>query len=226
MVGSLKFIQIYYKEEQLPLIYDFADPYKNTSLTPYFENKVIAELVPTINEDYISICSWRLRQKRGDSSTPIVLKNNLSLTKEKILGQEYDIACLTPRSPSHKMLYMASHWHGHTWDTAIKKLYEFIKVPEEITKAIYENHFIARREVYHSYVRDCLIPCINFMERFPEIFLASADYLKRKKSPAEKEHARLELAKLGLNDYPIAPFMLERLFSIWIEGNGFKIVNI
>ena len=144
-----------------------------------------------------------------------------SLTKEKILNTEFDIAVLTPRSPNHKMLVMAPLWHKESWPIAFEEFKKFIKVPREITNAIYENHFIARKEIYHDYVNTCLRPAMHFMDD-RDCFLLDAGYAKRK-SPSEAQRYR-DLT--GRNDWPIAPFILERLFSIWIEGKGFKVVNL
>lgn len=226
MARTLDFIQIYYSDWQLPYLYGFSKPYKNTELSPYFENKVICDIVPLLENDYISVCSWRLQKKRGDGPTPIILKGKTELTKEKITSTDFDIAVLTPRSAGHQVLYLASKWHGESWDRAIKLLgKEFIKVPEN-PRAIYENHFIATRDIYHEYVSECLKPCIDYMDMNKDVFFASADYLKRKRDEEERENARRNLLKIGLDDYPIAPFVLERLFSFWIEGKGFKIVNL
>src|SRR6478609_2072103 len=112
MKPTLDFIQIIYKQEQWDKCYPWAQKYFNPTLTDYFENQVIADIVPTLNADYISVCSWRLAQKRNDF--PFELPHK-TLTEEKILSHEFDIAVLTPRSPRHQPLLMASEWHGKAW---------------------------------------------------------------------------------------------------------------
>ena len=228
MDKTLDFYQIYFSDEQKEKLYPFAIPYKNETLTDYFENSVIAELVPKSNADLISVCSWRLAQKRGDSSTPIVLKGDLTLTEEKILSNDYDIAVLTPRSPRHQPLYMASQWHGKAWDDAFDDFKNGflssigIKLRGELTKAIYENHFIARREIYHEYCRT-LSMAIEFMQSRKSIYLVDSGYVRKKKDPKE---IKAYQEKSGRQDWPISVFILERLFSIWIEGKGFKIIDL
>lgn len=214
---TLDFFQIYYEDWQQSKMYSFATPYKNETLTPYFENSVIAELVPKSNADLIGVCSWRLKEKREDM---FALKDK-SLSYEKIVNAEFDVAVLTPRSNSHKALQMASIWHGQAWNDALNDLRNFIKIPKEVTKAIYENHFIATRDVYHSYVDNCLIPCMDYCHNRP-VYMADSGYARRK-SPEEVASYRSKTAR---QDYPIAPFILERLFSIWIEGKGFKVINL
>jgi hypothetical protein len=214
---TLSFYQIYYDDSQLPELYPFSIPYKNTTLTPYFENSVIAEIVPQVSSDLVSVCSWRLKSKREDMWQ---LKDK-SLSLEKIPETDFDVAVLTPRSPSHQALHMASHWHGAAWDNAINDLRNFIKVPREVSKAIYENHFIATKEIYHEYVNSCLTPCISYIRDNP-LYMADSGYARRKTPEERKRYTDVT----GRADWPIAPFILERLFSIWIEGKGYKIINL
>lgn len=223
---TLDFIQIIYKEEQREKCYPWTQKYFNYELTDYFENSVIAKIVPTLNADYISVCSWRLAQKRGD--TIINLNGDLSLTEEKILSHDFDIAVLTPRSPRHQPLAMASQWHGKAWDEAFavfKK--EFlptvgIACPDELSKAIYENHFIAKKEIYQSYVIECLRPAIDFMGS-RSIFGLDSGYINKKR---DAEEIIAYQTKSGRKDWPISTFVLERLFSIFIEGKDYRIINL
>ena len=118
MAVSLKFYQIYFSPEQVADIYPFATSYYNEKLTKYFENKVIAELVPkTEGYDYIGVCSHALRKKRGDCQ--IGLKNDLSLSEQKITFSGADVCILTPRSPIHQVFAAARNWHGadRDWET-------------------------------------------------------------------------------------------------------------
>lgn len=216
---SLEFYQVFYKEEQAKELYNFATPYFNRTLTPFFENAIIAELVPQSKADLVSVCSWRLKQKRVDRS--MQLRGQVELTEEKIINSDFDVAVLTPVSKSHKALKMAEHWHGKPWIDAIQKLKEYIRVPEELTYPIYENHFIATRKIYQDYVTQCLLPIITFMYG-NEVFFARSGYAKRK-TTAEREIIK---DSLNMDDYPIAPFILERLFSIWIDDKNLNVVKI
>lgn len=219
MAKSLDFFQIYYQEEQKEFLYDFATPFLNQTLTPYFENSVIAALAPQSNADLISVCSWRLRKKREDRSMQLKGKTDLSL--EKIINEDFDVAVLTPVSKSHKVLVNASLWHGETWDISINKLKDFINVPCELLYPIYENHFVATKEVYHEYVSDCLIPAFDFIRKH-ECFFSDSNYAKRKTEDERKRYTAIT----GRQDWPIAPFILERLFSIWINDRKLKIINL
>ncbi len=235
--STLDFYQIIFKEEQRPYCYPFAKIYFNEHLTANFENDVIARLVPQSTADYISVCSWRLAQKRGESSTPMVLKGRTELSEEKITqaieNERFDVAILTPRRPTHPALYMASAWHGKAWDDAFKVFNEGflqpqgIKIPDyqngkDLKHAIYENHFIARKEIYQEYVGSVLNKAISFVAR-DAAFDANSGYITKKRDAKEiKEYQE----KSGRQDWPIAPFILERLFSIWINDKNFKVINI
>jgi len=224
MAGTLDFFQIYYDQSQKSELYDFAKPVYSVGLTPYFENQFIVSLVPQSEADYISVCSWRLRKKRNDSQH--YLKNDLSLTKEKILNASFDVAILTPHSTAHKPLAMAPNWHGKAWVDAFDAfkpfLSQFGKVPDELTYAIYENHFIARADIYKAYVNDFLIPAIDFIGNDP-VYFADSNYLPKKKDTEEITRVQKLLKS---NDWPILPFLLERLFSLYINDKGFKVINL
>lgn len=223
MAKEVDFFQIYYKDEQLSELYNFAIPYKNETVTLYFENDVIANMVPESQADYISVCSWRLRAKREMGSCPMILKDT-SLSKEKILSQDADIMNLRPFRKGHEALRLAANWHHPNWDPCIKELKKFIKVPNEITTPIYENHFIARREIYHDYVLNTLRPCMAFMSERMDIYGSDSNYLA--KLQREPQRVKEYQQKTGRKDWPMIPFVLERLFSIWIEGKGFKVINV
>ena len=232
---SLDFYQIIYEESQREQCYPFAKVYYNETLTDYFENDVIARLVPDSQADLISVCSWRLAQKRGDCYR----LGDKSLSVDKILNQDFDVAVLTPRSKNHKPLLMASEWHriydpqgnliSTPWDDAFSELKVFLKtiginVPEELSKAIYENHFIAKAEIYKDYVNNCLKQTIAFMDTSGlDVFRADAGYLNKKRDPKE---IKAYQEKSGRKDWPISTFILERLFSIYCEGKNFKIINL
>jgi len=225
----IDFIQILYDESHREKLYPFARPYYSCGLTPYFENAIIAGIVPTLNADYISVCSWRLKQKRGDTIVQLggMGKDELSIAKIQA-AMPFDVAILTPQSRSHKPLFMARNWHGKAWVDAYDAfkpfLSQFGKVPDELTHTIYENHFIARADIYKEYVETCLKPAMEFMKDKP-VFFADAGYINRKRDK-DLEHAQKLLASWGRTDYPLTPFILERLFSIWIQGKGFKVVNL
>lgn len=222
MARELDFFQVYFNDNQLSKLYEFATPYFNPTIDEFFENSVILQLVPQSDADLISVCSWRLKSKRGDCYRLI----DKVLTKEKIVNTDFDIAVLTPRSPEHRPLEMASHWHGKAWDIAFEEFSIFLKqeglYPEgELSHTIYENHFIATKEIYHDYVQ-VLKRAMDFCRGNDKFYIDSGYIHKKRDTDEIKEYQQ----KSGRLDWPIMPFILERLFSIYCEGKGFKIINL
>lgn len=231
---SLAFYQIYFQGEQLKECYDFAAPYRNETCTDYFENSVIADLVPKTEAEYISVCSWRLKEKRQSGKCPMILNiyGNDNLSEEKILNSGADIINLRPFSPGHQMLANSAMWHGgvqhnYAWENAINELKTIINVPEEVNTPIYENAFVARRAIYHEYVSNYLNSVMQFMSD-RNCFFSDSGYAEKKARDKPNGKASVERYRkeTGRNDWPIAPFVLERLFSIWINDKQFKIVNL
>lgn len=227
MAPTLDFYQILYHESQRQELYPFARPYFSCGLTPYFENAIIAGLVPMSEADYISVCSWRLRKKRNDTAHFLGGFGKDGLSYEKIAeAHPFDVAILTPHSPSHQPLAMAVNWHGKAWVDAFNHFKPFLnrfgKIPDELNYAIYENHFIARRDIYHSYVQDYLIPAIEYIGS-EMVYFADSNYLPKKKDETEIKRVQNLLQR---NDWPILPFLLERLFSFYINDKGFKVINL
>lgn len=224
---TIDFIQILYDESQRSELYDFSRPYFNVGLTPYFENQVIAGIIPTLQADYISVCSWRLRKKRAGCEHYLggLGKDVLSLSKIEA-AMPFDVAILTPHSPSHQPLAMAPNWHGKAWVDAFNAFKPFLSqfgpVPDELKHAIYENHFIARKEIYHEYISSYLLPAIRFIGDNPVFFVDSL-YVPKKKD--QTEIARVQKL-LKANDWPILPFILERLFSFYINDKGLNVIKL
>lgn len=230
---TLDFYQILYKEEQRKELYPFAKPYFSIGITPYFENAIIAGLVPMSQADYISVCSWRLRKKRNDGYATVLLgfeegtNETKTLTEERILNAPpFDVAILTPHSPAHKPLGMAPNWHGSAWVNAFDAFKPFLsrfgKVPDELKYSIYENHFIARKEIYHEYVSTCLLPAVEFIGRDP-VYYVDSSYIQKKR---DQEEIKRVQSLLGAKDWPIMPFLLERLFGIFINSKSLKVINL
>lgn len=227
---TLQFTQIYYDDSQLAELYGFSSPYKNLVLTDFFENDVIAREVPGYSADYIGVASWRLREKRQSGFCPMILNiyGNDDLSEEKILKSDADVINLRPFKQGHQMLKLAQGWHGgeqhnYAWEKAIADLKKIIDIPEEVKTPIYENAFIAKREIYHGYCNTFLSPVLEYM-RDRAVYLLDSGYLP-KKQRTNPDAVKKYQEKTGRIDWPIAPFVLERLFSIWINDKDFKIVN-
>ena len=231
---TLDFFQIWFEDSQQKHLYDFATPYYNEQLTPYFENSIIADLALESNADLIGIASWRLKQKRQSLPAHRVLKctAGTDFSREKIISANFDVAILTPMMPKHRMLLTGLHSYRERWTSAFGILSGFLNdvlsmdIPQEVSYPVYGNHFIATREIYREYVSECLIPTLDFMETEKLIFHQDSGYSSKKANTLGLQSVKAYQEKSGCIDWPIAPFLLERLFSLWIEHQHLKVVNL
>lgn len=220
MVAELN--QIIYDDRQREACYPFAQIYFNHSLTIFFENSVIVELVRSSKADRIAVCSWKLKEK-----LKWYIGRPRPITQE-LLESEYDIMSFTKNSRHHQMLYAADKWHPGFRPTFSKILSAIGKnCPSEVKIPIYQNHFSAKREIYQDYVNTYLIPAMDVMQNDTEInkiAMSDSNYDKLDRSPTKKLQALKE--KIGIDYYPLAPFLLERLFSVYVHNNKLKVTHL
>jgi hypothetical protein len=208
--------QIYYKAEHRDNLYPFAVPYFNNSLTIFFENDVIKKICDQFTGDWLAICSWKLSQK----------VRKIHPVTEEVLNSEYQVLSLTRNSSRHQMLAMASAWHPEFIPT-INLLWQKLglKRPPEAKNPIYQNHFSAKTEIYKDYVNNFLTPAMELINRDEELhnkMIAPSNYGRLSKT-ADKQSVR---EKLGMDDYPMCPFILERCPSLWFQMKGYKVTYI
>lgn len=219
---SVKLYQIYFNDDQLKKLYDFAIPFYNTDLTIFFENSVIASIVPYETSDKIAICSWKLKDK---------LCWNLGWPRrpheitEELLNRDYDVLPFTRNSKYHTMLAAANGWHPG-FKEAMTQIVEGIgkKMPLEVKIPIYQNAFSAKLEIYKDYVSDYLNPAMELIKNDPAVYkMATVDsnYTKLMRDDCAK--ADYLQSKIGFPYYPLVPFLLERLFSVYVQN---KKINV
>jgi hypothetical protein len=214
--------QIIYDESQRKACYPFAEVYFNHTLTVYFENAVIVDVVSDSQAAKIAVCSWRLKEKmRWYIGRPREIT-------EELLNSDYEVMSFTKNTKYHNMIAAADRWHPGFRDT-MSKLCSSIgaKMPNEVKIPIYQNHFSAKREIYQDYVRSYLIPAMEVMKNDPEISKlarVNSKYSELDKSSPEKLKSLKE--KIGIDYYPMAPFLLERLFSIYVHNNRINVTHL
>ncbi|HEU5290540.1 MAG TPA: hypothetical protein VFU05_07870 [Cyclobacteriaceae bacterium] len=219
---AAELIQIYYHESQKEFIYPFAKPFFNNDLTIFFENSVIKDLVMQSKAEKIGVCSWKLTQKLRWNIGKPQLKEHIT---EEVINSEYDVLPFTRNSKHHTMLGAAENWHPNFRSTLAKILEKLgISMPEEVKIPIYQNAFMAKLEIYQDYVKSYLSPAMDMIQNDPEIYLdavVDSNYTAlAKKDAADSDYLE---QKIGLRYYPLAPFLLERLFSIYIHN---KKINV
>lgn len=210
---AAELVQIYYDESQKAEMYPFARPYFNDRLTIFFENSVIKDVVLASESEKIAVCSWKLRQKLR-----FFIGRPREITKD-LLETDFDVMSFTKNTKYHRMLDNADAHHKGFRFLMGKILKEVgIPMPGEVKIPIYQNHFCARREIYQDYVKTYLSPAMEVMTSHPEIkemVLADSNYSSLNKSGLSAQELH---DKIGIPYYPLAPFLLERLFSIYVHN--------
>ena len=217
MAEGVDLYQLYYRDEQKEKLLPFSIPYKTEGLTIFFENDWISKLVMASNADKIGVTSWKLRDKMR---ARVGLRVPLSL---EVLNSDYEVLSLTKNSKKHTMLAHLYHWHPNS-KQAMELLWQKLgfKLCGEVKNPIYQNHYVAKREIYQDYVNNFLNPAMELIKTDEELnilMMSESNYGKLNR----EADIRSVKAKLGLNYYPLAPFILERCPSCWFDMKGIKI---
>lgn len=209
--------QLYYHPDQLKELYPFSKPHFNEKLTMFFENTPIVELVRNTKTEKICVTSWKLRQKFKYS---FFIANNF--TEDHLKG-DYDVLSLTRNSKDHRMLRAAENWHPGFMEI-MTKLWSRLgfRMPTEVRSPINHNYFSAKTEIYREYIEKLLRPAMEFMENDTELFKLC---IQDSKYTALEKTANVENIKkyLGLDYYPMFPFICERLFPMWCTFKNIKV---
>lgn len=208
--------QIYYREDQKSKLFDFATPYFNTGLTIFFENTCIADIVMKSEAEKTAVASWKLKQK---------MRRGHNLT-QKVLESDYQVLNFITHSHRHAMMAMSANWHKG-FLPAIDLLWQKLgyKRPVEAKNPIYQNHFSSKTEIYKDYVSTFLIPAMDLIlkdEELNTLMMADSNY-GRLSRDADLKSVK---AKLNLDIYPLAPFVLERCPSLFFQMKGYRITNV
>jgi hypothetical protein len=212
--------QLYYKDEQKTKLFPFSIPVKTEGLTIFFENHWIAELVKAADSEKIGICSWKLRDK---------LRRNVGLAKtltEKDINGDYQVLSLTRNSKKHQMLAHLYQWHPKSRE-AMTLLWSKLgyKLPGEAKNPIYQNAYCAKTEIYRDYVENFLAPAMELTLKDDELnnlMTQPSGYGKLSKEADLKSVKE----KLGMMDFPLCPFILERCPSLFMQVKGYQITYL
>jgi len=194
--------------------------YYNKTLTPFFENEVIVDLVKNkgITGDYFGIFSHKILRKTIFKQDKLILSpDSLEKTVNKY---QADFFAFEKRRKNGHIIKDAERIHRGIATYTMRLLKPLgYRVPKTITNPVLLNHFVAKKEVYERYVDEMLMPVMRAMgwkekgkwdrKVFPELH-QNARY---KKTPYNFR------PYLGYNHYPYHPFILERLPSVWLEYN-------
>lgn len=222
----MELYQIYYPggkvppEKQKEKILPFAIPYYNEKLTVFFENEPIKNLVMASKADKISVSSWKLNDKLR-----IRVGGRVPLTLEA-LNSDYQILSFTKNSKKHTMLAHLYHWHPSS-----KQAFELLwtklgyKVPNEPKNPVYQNHWASKVEMARDYVENFLSPAMDLIlsdEELNKLMMQLSNY-GRLSHDADLRRIK---EQLGLDDYPLVPFVLERCPCCFFEMKGYRITYL
>lgn len=225
-IKTATLFQIYYRPEHLDHLYSFATPYFNYSLTIFFENSVIRDLVLASESKNIGVCSWKISHPRQTKlNYNLAPPRRVNEITEEAINRDYDVLPFTRNSKYHNMLAAASTWHPN-FKVILTEILDYLQInmPEEVKTPIYQNAFMAKREIYQDYVKKYLSPVMDLMVTDPKInklIMQDSGYTKlAREDAASPEYLR---EKIGIPFYPMAPFLLERLFSIYVHNENIKV---
>ena len=210
----MKIYQLYYKEEQIKNCFKESELVECPNLDkkaiwedrtyPLFENhEIIALSMGMYDNEYYGILSHAFKKK-------ITFINSFKDLESKISskGDAEVITFHKKHNPSKFMVNM-ERWHHGSLNLFIDTL-ELAGLPlAPIKTTVYSNYFIAKGSIIKDYVNTWLIPFVQEVYKMPERYYVPANY---KKAIREK----------GC-DYPLHPFIIERLFSLYLANNNYKI---
>lgn len=213
-----EFYQLYYEDTQKTSLYPFSIPVKNESLTVFFENDCIVRLVTASKASKVAVCSHKLKQKLR-----LYVGRPREITLE-LLESDYDVLSFTRNTSNHKMIAAAEIWHKG-FREIMQKLVEGIgkRWPHEVKQPIYQNAFSARREIYQDYVSTYLNPTMELIlsdHTINKLAMQNSGYQDLNRNALTPAQC---LEKLGIPFYPLIPFLLERLFSVYVENNKIRV---
>lgn len=226
---AAELIQIVYSspgssaEDKTKKCFPFAKIYNNDGkLTPYFESSVILDVLPKSKAKNVAVCSWRLKEKlRWNVPGPVKARE----ITEELLNTDYEVLSFTRNSHDHEMLAFADRSHPGFLGIFDRILSAIGKTrPREVKTPIYQNHMSVRRDIYLSYLYDYLSPGIHAMENDTELnalAMSDANY----STLAKTDFSWLKEV-IGVPYVPFAPFLLERLFSVYCHNEKLNIQQL
>lgn len=214
----MRVFQIYYKPEQITQLEPEFIPYFNVTCTPYFESKVIEQLVLNnehLGSKYFGVVAYKLREKLGYMKENWKNNKNIANTsiqefsvkqfQDELYKHKPDVMSFQRHSP-HDTVLVANGFHPKfrvMWEYIMKEI-GFPWSPTIIQDVFYCNYFVAKTEIYELFVKEMLSPMMALMENMSELWENS------RYPQALPEHLH---SSFGINHYPYHSFICERAFS-------------
>jgi hypothetical protein len=204
----------------------FADTYYTDTVSPFFENQVMADAIDKglhCGSDYFSVLSHKF-------FSDTINKELKPITQAEIEASfgDSDVVSFFGYQTNTQMFLHAEKVHKGI-DVCFRELFKLLgheyNPLETFRFVVYRNAFFARSTVYERFVNELLKPCIALMsdKKNAELYQAiwkDSRYPYQEKRFATHENLRDKFVHdMGVPYYPFHAFVLERMFSYWLNLN-------
>lgn len=222
----IELYQIAYNEETIKKVdVDNAIEFQNRASDKYLENTIISRFSEFVTDraSYFGILSARFDEKMQwkQSEGRSIAGIRPAIEKD---GYSHDVYSFFGSNTIRNVWVQADRWQPGVLEIAEIIFKQFaIERGQPIgdlkkldTPIIYQNAFVAKREIYADYVNNWLIPLINIMETneaVKPLLFANPNYKDAKLT--EEECMRV----FGVPHYTFHSFVCERFFSTYLALN-------
>lgn len=244
---NCKVIQIYYDKKQLDSLYQSEYIYHVYNPAPkkynfedqYYvlENKIIADQVPLLDAHYVGVWSHKHYEKLIPNSADGTFNkkdNNkdqfVDWFESRVDKKDFDILGFHRMwNNLHRkhMLTRANEWHPNFKNALqhlIKKSGVKLNLNPPYNFITLMNYQVARKEIYFDYISTVLRPILNAMLDKNDKQLQDWLHTDSKYEGAAKNEGTL--LRIGNRPYyTLHTFILERLFTLYLNSRNFKCVN-
>lgn len=216
-MATCKVYQIYYDEGSKEACYPEFEHYENKVCSPFFENSIITKLIAEdrhIETDYFGVFSGNFKHKMT------VTRDSQKYSPQIILNSlDTDVVSFFRGHQNKNVVNKAELFHPGFKRALINTLNAIgfeVDLEKDTRFTVYQNHFIARSDIYEKYVNELLEPAIKEMcntanKELQNIIWQDSNYHKKKTMPDKLKK------ELGVPYYPYHTFICERLFSIFLN---------
>lgn len=213
--------QIWYDDQTRKMCSDYFTPFHNPELTPFFENQVIYDLCSQgrhLESEWFGVLSPVFFSKAWRGGVrPTYMRERMSAETD-LVSFHYS------RNPN---IILQGHSHHAKSKGNFKDIVQRVlrmsgidwDVHNPLRFPVLMNYVVARDWVWDRYFNEMLEPCMDVMRdatgELKELIWQDAEYGKGR-TQTMRRHLQ---ATLGVPYYPMHTFILERLWSVWLEMN-------
>jgi hypothetical protein len=217
----------------------------NRECSEFFENEVIAQCVKDgvhRQSDWFGVLSWRIKEKIGLRAMPNLIPSRISCRLRRLDNQPKNVRSLTHSvllSHSRQRLKEALSTRiesipngidavsiitfdamdlvqqGESFHNGFARHFRemcteigITSIERKYANPILFNYWLMRPEIVEEYVATALVPAMNYLSHVPALYQGT------QYGAGLPEHLR---GKWGSDSFPMHPFLLERLPSVWLH---------